>query len=75
LGLGNIQWIPSLSTGFTDSRFTRLLGTETYGLIGSHPDDDPLDTKIHGVDESESVRSLVTGTKVMLALAYQVLVK
>lgn len=75
LGLGNIQWIPSLSTGFTDSRFTRLLGTETYGLIGSHPDDDPLDTKIHGVNESESVRSLVTGTKVMLALAYEVLVK
>ena len=32
----DIQWVPSLSTGFTDSRFTRNLGTTTYGMVGSH---------------------------------------
>ena len=33
----NIQWVPAISNGFTDSRFTRPLGTVTYGFSGSHP--------------------------------------
>ena len=73
LGRDDIQWVPSLSTGFTDSRFTRNLGTTTYGMVGSHPDDDPMLSFIHGTNESVGIRSLVSGTRIMLALAYDVL--
>jgi acetylornithine deacetylase/succinyl-diaminopimelate desuccinylase-like protein len=73
LGRHDLQFIPAISTGFTDSRFTRPLGTVTYGFIGSHPDDNPLLTHAHGTDESIGIRSLINSTKVMLALAYDIL--
>jgi acetylornithine deacetylase/succinyl-diaminopimelate desuccinylase-like protein len=73
LGLDSVQLIPSISTGFTDSRFTRPLGITTYGFSGSHPDDDPTLTRAHGTDESIGLRSLINSTRVMLALAYDVL--
>ena len=69
----DLNWIPSISTGFTDSRFLRPLGTVTYGFSGSHPEDDPLLDHIHGTDESIGVKSLLSGTKIMLALAYDLL--
>ena len=73
LGRDDIQWIPAISTGFTDSRFTRPLGVITYGFNGSHPDDDPMLNRAHGTDESVGIRSLMSGTKIMLALAYDLL--
>lgn len=69
----NLQWVPAVCTGFTDSRFTRDLGVETYGFMGAHPDDDPMLSNIHGTDESESVQTLVVSTKIMLGLAYELL--
>ena len=69
LGRDDVRWVPAISTGFTDSRFTRPLGTVTYGFSGSHPDDDPMLSRAHGTDESVGTRSLVSGTKIMLALA------
>lgn len=69
----DLNWIPSISTGFTDSRFLRPLGTTTYGFNGSHPDDDPLLARMHGTDESIGIKSLMSGTKIMLALAYDLL--
>jgi acetylornithine deacetylase/succinyl-diaminopimelate desuccinylase-like protein len=66
----DIQWVPAISTGFTDSRFTRDLGIVTYGFNGTHPDDDPMLQRAHGTDESVGIVSLVSGTKAMLALAY-----
>ena len=69
----DIEWVPGISTGFTDSRFTRPLGTVTYGFSGSHPDDDPLLSHVHGTDESVGINSLLSGTKIMLALAYDLL--
>ena len=68
-----IEWVPGISTGFTDSRFTRPLGTVTYGFAGSHPDDDPILNNVHGTDESVGINSLISGTKIMLALAYDLL--
>ena len=65
----DVRWVPAISTGFTDSRFTRPLGTVTYGFSGSHPDDDPMLARAHGTDESVGIRSLVNGTKIMLVLA------
>ncbi len=73
LGLENIQMLPSISTGFTDSRFTRPLGVTTYGFSGSHPDDDPALTFAHGTNESIGIKSLLNSTRVMLALAYDML--
>ena len=73
LGIDDIQWVPAISTGFTDSRFTRPLGTVTYGFNGSHPDDDPMFARNHGTDESIGISSLVSGTKIMLALAIDIL--
>ena len=35
----NLQWVPAVCSGFTDSRFTRNLGVETYGFMGAHHDD------------------------------------
>ena len=63
LGIDNIQWVPAISTGFTDSRFLRPLGTITYGFSGSHPDDDPMLSRAHGTDESIGISSLISGTK------------
>ena len=69
----NIQWVPAISNGFTDSRFTRPLGTVTYGFSGSHPDDDPMLNYSHGTNESVGIKSLVSGTKIMLGLACDML--
>ena len=73
LNRDDIQWVPAISTGFTDSRFTRPLGTITYGFSGSHPDDDPMLSRAHGTDESVGISSLISGTKIMLALAIDIL--
>lgn len=69
----DLQWVPGISTGFTDSRFTRLLGVETYGFSAFHPEDDPMLGKAHGTDESIGLLSLINASKVMLALAYETL--
>jgi len=66
----DIQWVPAVSNGFTDSRFTRNLGIVTYGFNGVHPDDDPTLSRAHGTDESVGIASLVSATKCMIALAY-----
>ena len=73
LGDRSVEWIPGLCVGFTDSRFTRPLGVVTYGFSGSHPDDNPMEENVHGTDESISIRTLITSTKIMLALAYNML--
>ena len=70
-----IQWIPALSTGFTDSRFTRPIGVLTYGFTGAHPQDDQSKNNVHGTDESVGIKSLVSGAKIMTALAYNMLVE
>jgi acetylornithine deacetylase/succinyl-diaminopimelate desuccinylase-like protein len=73
LNRDDIQWVPAISNGFTDSRFTRPLGIVTYGFTGSHPDDDPMLTFTHGTNESVGIKSLVSGTKIMLGLACDML--
>ncbi|MCY4415290.1 MAG: M20/M25/M40 family metallo-hydrolase [Chloroflexi bacterium] len=70
---GDIQWVPAISNGFTDSRFTRPLGTVTYGFSGSHPDDDPMLNFTHGANESVGIKSLVSGSKIMLGLMVDML--
>ncbi len=67
----DIQWVPAISNGFTDSRFTRNLGIITYGFTGAHPDDDPMLSRAHGTDESVGIASLISGAKCMIALAWE----
>jgi acetylornithine deacetylase/succinyl-diaminopimelate desuccinylase-like protein len=69
----DIQFVPAISNGFTDSRFTRPLGVTTYGFSGTHPDDNPMLSNVHGTDESIGVKSLLSGAKIMLHLAYSML--
>ena len=69
----DITLIPSISNGFTDSRFTRPLGVTTYGFSGDHPDDDPMLNQIHGTNESIGINSLISSTKIMLYIAYMLL--
>lgn len=66
-------WIPTFTTGFTDSRFMRPLGTLTYGFQVSHPEDLGKLANVHGTNESVDVRSLILGTKMLIALAVDVL--
>ena len=73
LGMEDVQMAPSISTGFTDSRFTRNLGVVTYGYNAAHPADDPALTRAHGTDESIGVASLMNSARTMLALAYDTL--
>ena len=73
LGMDSVDFVPTVSTGFTDSRFTRDLGIVTYGFMSSHPNDDVSLTNAHGIDESIGIDSLINCTKTMLALAYNML--
>ncbi len=66
----DLRLIPAVSNGFTDSRFTRDLGIVTYGFTGAHPADDPLLSRAHGTDESVGIATLVSSTRCMLALAW-----
>ena len=73
VGDDNIQYVPAISTGFTDSRFLRPTGTITYGFSGSHPDDDPMLSFIHGTNESVGIKSLINGAKIMTGLVIDML--
>ena len=66
-------WIPSFTTGFTDSRIVRPMGTLAYGFQLTHPEDEIQKANIHGTNESVEVRSLIVGTKMLVLLALDVL--
>ncbi|MBM3935153.1 MAG: M20/M25/M40 family metallo-hydrolase [SAR202 cluster bacterium] len=73
-GRQDIHFIPGLCVGFSDSRFMRPLGVDTYDFEGMHPDEDALKCNVHGTDEYTSVASLLIKCKTMLALAHETLV-
>jgi len=65
-----IFMIPDLTTGFTDSRCVRPLGTHTYGFAPLTSDSDTTRTGVHGINEAMEISNLVFRTKMQLALAY-----
>ena len=73
LGRDNLAFVPSLTIGFTDSRFVRPLGNVTYGFVPSHPADDPSKSGAHNIDESVGIESLLTATRFHVALALRAL--
>lgn len=58
---------PLMSTGGTDSRFLRKLGSVCYGFHPIRPDVPygEMQKTIHGIDERISVKNLVFGTSVL----------
>jgi acetylornithine deacetylase/succinyl-diaminopimelate desuccinylase-like protein len=73
LGMPEVNVIPSLTVGFTDSRFLRPLGTQVYGFGPHHPDAERLRSGVHGNNEFMEIDSLLLRTKFALALAYATL--
>ena len=59
--------LPYLSTGFTDSRFYRSVGVETYGLLPLLLAREDLG-RIHGVDEKIPVEGIAEMTSIISAL-------
>ncbi|MBI5574841.1 MAG: M20/M25/M40 family metallo-hydrolase, partial [Deltaproteobacteria bacterium] len=59
--------LPYLSTGFTDSRFFRAAGVETYGLMPLLLERGDMG-RIHGVDEKIPVDGIAEMTTIIGAL-------
>ena len=62
---------PTLTTGGTDSRFFREMGSVCYGFQPMIPDEpnDQLEKRMHGIDERITVENLVFGTSVLYEVA------
>ena len=69
----NVDVMPSLTIGFTDSSAVRPLGTMVYNFAPSHPDSDSSKSNVHGDNESIAVDDLVFRTKSLAALAYEMI--
>jgi acetylornithine deacetylase/succinyl-diaminopimelate desuccinylase-like protein len=70
LGGTEFRLVPSLTVGFTDSRFLRPLGTQVYGFAPHHPDAEPARAGVHGNNEFMEIDSLLLRTRYAIALAY-----
>lgn len=75
IGREDFGWLPGLTTGFTDARLVRPLGTVVYGFAPSHPDVDPNLYGAHNKNESQDIASLITQTRMLVALAWQTLAR
>jgi len=73
VGRSDIAWAPGLSVGFTDSRLVRPLGVVVYNFSPGHLDEDPSLSGAHRSNESADIRSIMTRTKMLLALAVDTL--
>jgi acetylornithine deacetylase/succinyl-diaminopimelate desuccinylase-like protein len=73
LGRDDLAFVPSLTVGFTDSRLVRHLCPVVYGFLPSHPDADPSKGGAHNIDESADIESMILSTKMLVALAYDLL--
>ncbi len=61
--------LPTLTGGFTDSRFFRPLGTKVYNFMPSHVTADTRNSGVHGVDENIEIAALRARLRFMVALA------
>jgi acetylornithine deacetylase/succinyl-diaminopimelate desuccinylase-like protein len=61
--------LPSMTVGFTDSRFLRPMGTQVYGFSPHHPDAESVRSGVHGNNEFVEISTLLLRTKFALALA------
>jgi acetylornithine deacetylase/succinyl-diaminopimelate desuccinylase-like protein len=73
LGRNSIIWVPTITIGFTDSRFIRPLETQVYGIAPITFESNPMREGVHGVNEAMEIENLVLRTKMQVILAYLVL--
>ncbi|MEZ4521015.1 MAG: M20/M25/M40 family metallo-hydrolase [Thermomicrobiales bacterium] len=71
IGRDDIEFVPGITVGFTDSSFVRPLGDIAYGFTPGHPDADPSKSGAHNINESADIESIVTICRFMLALAFE----
>lgn len=67
-----VEVFPTLTVGFTDSRFAREVGTPALGLAPEHPNRKEGQDRVHGSDESVPVNDLYFRMRcyaVMIAMA------
>jgi acetylornithine deacetylase/succinyl-diaminopimelate desuccinylase-like protein len=69
LGGQQVDLLPGLTVGFTDSRFLRPLGTQVYGFAPHAPSAVPERTGVHGNNEFIEVETLLVRTKTAIALS------
>lgn len=68
-GGSGISIMPGFCTGFTDSRFSRSVGTPTYGFQVIEPGADPNRLGIHCIDESIEVGMLLPCSRALAHFA------
>jgi acetylornithine deacetylase/succinyl-diaminopimelate desuccinylase-like protein len=73
LGRDDIRFFPGLTTGFTDSRLVRPIGTTAYGFTPNHPDSDPSKDGAHNINESASIEDMMIQARMFAALAWEML--
>jgi acetylornithine deacetylase/succinyl-diaminopimelate desuccinylase-like protein len=73
LGRDDLEFLPGITTGFTDSRLVRPVGVTAYGFLPSHPDSDTSKDGAHNANESVAIADLLTQARMMTALAYGML--
>ncbi len=74
IGRDDVEFVPGLTVGFTDSSFVRPLGNVAYGFMPSHPDSDTSKNGAHNINESMDVQSINTITRYLVALAWETVV-
>ncbi|MFW6075216.1 MAG: M20 family metallopeptidase [Chloroflexota bacterium] len=74
IGRDDIEFVPGITVGFTDSSFVRPLGNIAYGFTPGHPDADPSKSGAHNINESADIESIVNICRFMVALAWETVV-
>jgi acetylornithine deacetylase/succinyl-diaminopimelate desuccinylase-like protein len=69
LGSDAFSLLPSMTVGFTDSRFLRPMGTQVYGFSPHHPTAESVRSGVHGNNEFMEIASLMLRTKYAVAVA------
>jgi acetylornithine deacetylase/succinyl-diaminopimelate desuccinylase-like protein len=69
LGRADVDLVPALCAGFTDSRFLRPLGVAVYDFMPLHPGAEARDTGVHGTNERIEVEGLVARARFLMAAA------
>lgn len=69
LGREDVDLVPSLCGGFTDSRFFRPLGVQVYDFMPLHPEAEARDTGVHGTNERIEIDGLVVRARFLMAAA------
>jgi acetylornithine deacetylase/succinyl-diaminopimelate desuccinylase-like protein len=69
LGREDVDLVPALCAGFTDSRFLRPLGVAVYDFMPLHPGAEARDTGVHGTNERIEIEGLVARARFLMAAA------